>query len=52
MKRLTEEQKEQLIERVIEIIKDDIACGDLESLYELLGVIPTKNLKAYLPEEL
>ncbi len=40
-----------LIERVIELIKNDIECGDVTALYELLESTPTENLISYLPEE-
>lgn len=52
MKRLTKEQKEALINKVIDLIKEDINSGDLTALDELLRFVPTKNLIGYLPEEL
>ena len=52
MKRLTKEQKEVLINKVIDLIKEDITTGDLTALDELLRFVPTKNLIGYLPEEL
>ena len=43
--------KQELIERVVEEIKQDLNFNDVESLEELLRFCPTKNLIAYLPEE-
>ena len=43
--------KEELIEIVIEQIKVDIHCWDIEAIEELLGFIPNVNLIEYLPEE-
>lgn len=40
-----------LIERVIELIKNDIECGDVTAINELLASIPTENLIQYLPED-
>ena len=42
--------KEDLIETVIEQIKEDVHCGEYEALEELIGFIPIENLIAYLPE--
>jgi hypothetical protein len=50
MKSLTEGQKQELIDEVIEQIKYDIEIGDVEALDELLKVIPNSNLAAYLPD--
>jgi len=44
-------QKEQLITKVIEQIKKDLAVPDTEALYELLTYVPSHNLVGYLPEE-
>ena len=42
--------KQNLIEKVVEQIKEDVHCGDHESLEELLGFMPNVNLIEYLPE--
>jgi hypothetical protein len=44
-----EEKKQILVDKVIEEIKKDIACGDVTALDELLKFLPTERLKAYLP---
>lgn len=44
-------KKQQLVERVIEQIKQDLAEYGVEAIEELLGFCPTKNLVGYLPEE-
>jgi hypothetical protein len=41
----------ELIDLVIEQIKNDFELGDYTALVELLGVVPRENLIAYLPEE-
>jgi len=46
-----EQQKQELIERVVEHIKRDIEYGDVEAVEELLRFCPTTNLINYLPEE-
>ena len=52
---MTKEQadnlKQELIERVVEQIKQDLISNDVEAMEELLRFCPTKNLIAYLPEE-
>lgn len=40
-----------LIERIVEQIKSDLALNDVEALEELLSFVPRENLIAYLPEE-
>lgn len=45
------EKKQELIDEVIELIKDDIISGDCTVLDELLWMIPTNNLIFSLPEE-
>jgi hypothetical protein len=40
-----------LIERVVEQIKNDLLVGDVEALEELLSFVPKENLLGYLPEE-
>ena len=44
-------KKQELIERVVEQIKDDLNTYGTEAIEELLGFCPTKNLVGYLPEE-
>ena len=43
-------RSEQILDLVVEQIKDDVNFGDLSSLYELLSFIPNDNLIAYLPD--
>lgn len=45
------ELKDDLINRVIELIKEDISYGDTSAIDELLRHCPTDTLVAYLPEE-
>jgi glutamate formiminotransferase len=45
------EKKQELIERVVEQIKQDLADYGTEAIEELLGFCPIKNLVGYLPEE-
>jgi len=42
--------REDLIETVIDQIKEDVHCGDIEAIEELLGFMPVVNLIEYLPE--
>lgn len=42
---------QQLIERVVEQIREDLQNQDVEALEELLKLCNTKFLIAYLPEE-
>ena len=44
-------KKQELIERVVEQIKDDLNNYGVEAIEELLSFCPTKNLVGYLPEE-
>jgi len=44
-------KKQELIERVVEQVKQDIANGEIEAVEELLNFCPTKFLVGYLPEE-
>ena len=44
------EDREKLIDSVIEQLKNDIEMGDYEAIVELLNALPTANLKGYLPE--
>ena len=43
--------KENLIEKVVEQIKEDVHCGYYESLEGLLKLITSEDLIEYLPEE-
>ena len=43
--------KEKLADDVLEQIKEDAIHGDYEILYELLKMVPLKNLVQALPEE-
>lgn len=43
--------KQDLIEKVVEQVKEDIHCGYYESLEGLLAFLSADNLIEYLPEE-
>lgn len=43
--------KLELIEAVMQQIKVDVDCWDIESLEEMLMFMPAVNLIEYLPEE-
>jgi hypothetical protein len=43
--------KEELIDLVLIQIAKDLDSEDFTAIEELLKSVPTKNLKAYLPEE-
>ncbi len=45
------EKKQELIDEVVEQIKNDIMSGDCTVLDELLSMIPTNILIHSLPEE-
>ncbi len=45
------EEMDNLIDVVIDNIKEDINFGDLTAIDELLRFIPKENLIGYLPEE-
>lgn len=47
---MNKEQKQRLVDRVISVIQNDVADGEVEPLYELLKFCPTKSLLAFLPE--
>lgn len=47
----TVDLKQELIEEVLNQIKEDITNGDVEPVLELLNFCPTANLMYYLPEE-
>lgn len=44
-----EEIKQELIDKCLTEIKNDVASGDVTAIDELLKFVPTKNLLAYLP---
>ena len=46
-----EEEKEKLIEEVIDKIKFDLLNGDETAIFELLSFTPTKYLEGFLPEK-
>tara|TARA_R110000851_G_scaffold4416_1_gene17951 strand:+ start:2484 stop:3020 length:537 start_codon:yes stop_codon:yes gene_type:complete len=46
------EDMDNLVDSVIEKIKDDIKYGDLTAIDELLRFVPKENLIGYLPEEI
>lgn len=50
-KRKQRKRKKELIDKCLEVIKEDVRSGDLTAIDELLSFLPAKNLKAYLPEE-
>ena len=43
--------KQDLIETVMEQLKIDIHCGEVEAIEELISFLPNVNLIEYLPEE-
>ena len=43
--------KQDLIEIVMDQIRQDVHCGESEAIEELLGFMPNVNLIEYLPEE-
>ncbi len=45
------EDKQELIDQCLEVIKKDVADGDLTAIDELLNFIPEKYLKGFLPEK-
>lgn len=45
------ERKQELVDKCLEAIKEDVRCGDITAIDELLMFLPTKYLKGYLPEE-
>ena len=42
--------KQELVDKCLEQIKDDVKGGDVTAIDELLMFLPTKYLKGYLPE--
>ena len=49
---LSEDQLQELVDDVIEQMKDDIKDEDWTAIDELLKSCPVENLISYLPEEL
>jgi len=47
-----ETYKQEIVDKVLEEIKKDVADGDMTAIEELLKFLPIKNLKDYLPEVL
>lgn len=45
------ERKQELVDRCIEEIKNDVRGGDVTAIDGMLILVPTKVLKDYLPEE-
>ena len=45
-------KEDELYDKVLEQIKQDVADGDLSAIDELLKFVPKENLEAYLPEKL
>jgi len=45
------EEKQRVVDAVLEEIKVDIANGDVTAIDELLMFLPVERLKGYLPEE-
>ena len=43
--------KQELIDKVLETIKEDVINGDVTAIEELLKQVPIEILKSYLPEE-
>ncbi len=50
METLTTEEKDALIEKVIERIKKDLEQEDTTAIHSMLTYVPDENLKAFLPE--
>lgn len=46
------EHKQELVDRCIEEIKNDIMSGDVTAIDGMLILVPTKVLKDFLPEDL
>ena len=47
---LDEEQKQSIVDQVIEQIKEDLAMGDETAIDELLKFVPDENLIGFLPD--
>lgn len=48
----TDEDKQELVDKCIEEIKNDVRNGDLTAIDGMLILVPTKVLKDFLPEDL
>lgn len=48
---INQKTKQELIERVVEQVKEDLYDGYSEAIEELLSFCPIENLIGYLPEE-
>ena len=48
--KLDEEQKQSIVDQVIEQIKKDFAMGDETAVDELLKFVPDENLIGFLPD--
>lgn len=46
------EDKQELVDKCLEEIKKDVACGDLTAIDGLLMLVPDKLLQDFLPEKL
>jgi hypothetical protein len=44
--------KDDLVQAVVDQIKEDIHCGEYEALEEMLEFCSTESLVAYLPESI
>jgi hypothetical protein len=45
-------KQDELYDKVLEQIKQDVVDGDLSAIDELLRFVPKENLEAYLPEKI
>lgn len=44
------EQDQELIDKAIEQIKQDVSCGDITAIEELLMFVPVEYIKGFIPE--
>jgi len=51
MVKLTEEQKQKVVDECIEQIKDDLLMGDETAIDEILKFVPDEYLLGFLAEE-
>ncbi len=49
---MTHDEREVLLDWVLEQIKKDVEAGDMTALHEMLMELPNETLMAYLPEEM
>jgi len=42
---------DDLISRVLDQIKEDVICGDMTAIAELLDKVPEKDLRKFLPDD-